>query len=59
MKLTVTERGLYLKDGEASVGDVIEVEGDAIPALYLGKVRPADQQLEVATPKRGRPKKEE
>lgn len=59
MKLTVIRPGLHLKDGEAKVGQIIDVDGDSIPALYLGKVRPSDQNLEVATPKRGRPKKSE
>lgn len=50
MKLIVIAPGLYLTTGEAKIGQVIEIEGDDVPTLYLGKVRPADQALEVATP---------
>lgn len=50
MKLIVIAPGLYLTTGEAKVGQVIEIDGDEVPTLYLGKVRQADEALEVATP---------
>jgi len=44
MKLEVTQKGVHDAKGQrVAVGDVIEVDGDTVPAWLVNKVRPAGE----------------
>lgn len=43
MKLEISEKGVFEGHEEIPVGEIVEVEGDKIPAYLVGKCRPLDQ----------------
>lgn len=44
MKLRVTKPNLYHRGIRKAVGDIINIDGDKIPAVFAGKVEPINEQ---------------
>lgn len=53
MKLTITQAGVRRDGKELDIGDVIEIEGDAIPPSLINKAEMMGERTAITNPAEG------